>query len=113
MMMRQNRNQPPKRWQRRLKFHVSLPSGRGENVSVLELGTVVDLENSCTKVPGATLSETCCTGSSRSTFWANGDSLAAIALQPKIAATCRAFALWVVGGDKIVTWGHPDYGDNK
>jgi hypothetical protein len=31
----------------------------------------------------------------------NGDSLAAIALQPKIAATC-AFALWVVGGDKIV-----------
>ena len=43
----------------------------------------------------------------------NGDSLAAIALQPKIAATCRAFALWVVGGDTIVTWGHPDYGGNS
>eukprot|EP00435_Cladocopium_sp_Y103_P031275 s1696_g7.t2 len=43
----------------------------------------------------------------------NEDSLTAVALQPKIAATCRAFALWVVGGDKIVTWGHPDYGGNS
>ena len=43
----------------------------------------------------------------------NGDSLAAIALQPKIAATCRAFALWVVGGGTVVTWGDPSFGGDS
>ena len=40
----------------------------------------------------------------------NGDSLTAVALQPKITATRSAFALWCEGGDRIITWGHPDFG---
>ena len=35
----------------------------------------------------------------------DGDSICAVAQQPKIAATRHAFALWSVGCDNIVTWG--------
>ena len=35
----------------------------------------------------------------------HGDSLTAIAQQPKVAATKRAFAVWCDGCDRIVTWG--------
>lgn len=34
-----------------------------------------------------------------------GDHLTAIAQQARLAATGSAFALWIYGGDKILTWG--------
>lgn len=37
----------------------------------------------------------------------------AVAQQAQIAATHSAFAVWCVGGDRIVTWGHPDVGGNS
>ena len=43
----------------------------------------------------------------------NGGCIAAIAQQPKIAATQSAFALWCVGCDGIVTWGNPLYGGDS
>ena len=40
----------------------------------------------------------------------DGDSLTAVALPPRVAATERAFAMWCPGGDRIITWGDPAYG---
>eukprot|EP00435_Cladocopium_sp_Y103_P023793 s80_g5.t2 len=40
----------------------------------------------------------------------DGDSLTAVALPTRVAATERAFAMWCPGGDRIVTWGDPAYG---
>ena len=41
----------------------------------------------------------------------DGDHLTAIAVEAKLAATDAAFALYCSGGDRVVTWGKPDYGD--
>ena len=43
----------------------------------------------------------------------DGDQLTAIAGQPNLAASARAFALWCPGGHRVVTWGHPDYGGDS
>ena len=43
----------------------------------------------------------------------DGDSVGAVAQQPKLVATRSAFTLWLVGGDKIVTWGNRDYGGDS
>ena len=40
----------------------------------------------------------------------DGDCIAAVAQQPKIATSGSAFALWCVGGDRIVTWGEAHNG---
>ena len=43
----------------------------------------------------------------------DGDHLTAIAVEARLAATDRAFALFCCGGDQVVTWGHPDYGGDS
>ena len=43
----------------------------------------------------------------------DGDSIFAVAQQPKVATTWRAFALWCVGGDRIVSWGDPAGGGDS
>jgi len=43
----------------------------------------------------------------------DGDSVGAVAQQPKLAAIRSVFTLWLVGGDKIVTWGNRDYGGDS
>eukprot|EP00434_Breviolum_minutum_P004817 symbB.v1.2.004247.t1/scaffold241.1/size254724/2 len=40
----------------------------------------------------------------------DGECLTALVLQPQLAATERAFALWCRGDSAIVTWGHPYFG---
>ena len=40
----------------------------------------------------------------------DGDWISAVAQQPKMAAAHGAFALWCVGGGRIVTWGDGAYG---
>ena len=42
-----------------------------------------------------------------------GDNLTALALQTRIAATRRAFALWRSGGDSIITWGNRSHGGDS
>eukprot|EP00435_Cladocopium_sp_Y103_P036301 s1310_g9.t1 len=42
-----------------------------------------------------------------------GDCLTTIVQEAKVAATCIAFALWCCGGDRTVTWGHPDDGGDS
>ena len=44
----------------------------------------------------------------------DGAQLTAIVGAVSVVATSYAFALWCVGGDQVVTWGHPCYGgDNR
>ena len=43
----------------------------------------------------------------------DGDCIAAIVQQPKIAATHSAFAVWCVGGCEVLTWGDPKAGGDS
>ena len=43
----------------------------------------------------------------------DGECLTALVLQPKLAATTRAFALWCHGESAIVTWGDADCGGDS
>ena len=39
--------------------------------------------------------------------------MTAVAVEAKVAATERAFALFCSGGDRVVTWGNPHYGGDN
>ena len=100
---------------RSLKFEVSLPSGRSETVVVSWSGSIADLNRAAQQslrqpflrlaAPDGRLLDS--KDSLQLSGLQDGDSLTAVALQPKIAATWAAFAFWCVRGDRIVTWGHP------
>ena len=101
-----------------IELEVSLPSGRCATVSVLESGTVADLKRAAQKslvqgflrlatADGYLLNPT---DSLRLSGLQDGDCIAAVAQQPKIATSGSAFALWCVGGDRIVTWGEAHNG---
>eukprot|EP00435_Cladocopium_sp_Y103_P054863 s86_g18.t1 len=101
-----------------IRLEVSLPSGRSEIVGVSQYGTIADLKAAAQKcfgqgflrlaAPDGCLLDP--TDSLSLSGFQDGDSLAAVALQPTIAATRMAFALGCVGGNRIVTWGHPTCG---
>ena len=101
-----------------LKFEVSLPSGRCETVEVSWSCTIADLNRAAQQslgqrflrlaAPDGRLLDS--TDSLEVSQLQDGDSLTAVALQPKIAATWAAFAFWCLGGDRVVTWGHPARG---
>ena len=104
-----------------LTLQVSLPSGRSETVSVLPCGTVVDLKIAAQQSFGHRFLRLA-TGVGRLldpreslqlSGLQDGDGIAAVAQQPKIAATRRAFALWCNGGNRIVTWGDQRRGGNS
>ena len=100
---------------------VSLPSGHCEAVAAQQSGTIADLKVAAQQslgqgflrlaTPDGRLLDP--TESLLLSGLQNGDSLTAVAQQPKIAATWYAFALWCVGGDRIVTWGDPDEGGDS
>ena len=104
-----------------IELEVFLPSGRCETVAVSQSGTVADLKIAAQQSFGHRFLRLA-TGEGRLldpreslqiSGLQDGDSIAAVAQQPKIAATGRAFALWCGGGHRIVTWGHPDYGGDS
>ena len=109
------------RWGRLLKIHVALPSGRGEAISILRRGNVVDLKIAVQQALGQPFLRLAApdgrlldpTESLRLYGLKDGDSLAAVAQQPKIAATGSAFALWCEGGNRLVTWGDPYNGGDS
>ena len=43
----------------------------------------------------------------------DGHHLTAIVLEAKLAATAQTFALLCSGGDRVVTWGKPDWGGDS
>ena len=85
-----------------LKVRVSLPSGRWEDVSVPVNGRIFDLkmaaqqslEQSFLKLAGPDGRLLDPTKSLQSAWLKDGDTFAAVAQQPRIAATSSAFALW-------------------
>ena len=104
-----------------LTCSVSLPSGHCEDVVVAMNGTVGDLKMAVQRSLGRPFLRLAAadgrilnpTESLQSAGVENGSCIAAIAQQPKIAATQRAFALWCAGGDRIVTWGKSDSGGDS
>ena len=104
-----------------IKLEVSLPSGRCETVAVSQSGTIADLKIAAQQSFGQSFLRLVAPDGRlldpTDSIWLSGlqdgDSLTALAQQPKIAATWSAFALWCVGGDRIVTWGHPDFGGDS
>ena len=104
-----------------LTCSVSLPSGHCEDVVVAMNGTVGDLKMAAQRSLGRPFLRLAAadgrilnpTESLQSAGVENGSCIAAIAQQPKIAATQRAFALWCAGGDRIVTWGKSDSGGDS
>ena len=104
-----------------IELQVSLPSGRCATVSVLECGTVADLKIAAQKSLGQRFLRLAApdgrlldpTNTPGRAGLRDGDSLTAVVLQPKIAATSGAFALWCAGGDRIVTWGHDVLGGDS
>ena len=104
-----------------IKLEVSLPSGQCETVVVSQCGTIADLKLAAQHSLGqGFLKLAALDGRLLDPTYPlplsglqDGDSLIAVAQQPKIAATWSAFALWCVGGDRIVTWGHPHFGGDS
>ena len=108
-----------------MNFTVSLPSGRCKAVAVPQAGTVADLKIAAQQSLGQRFLRLA-TPDRHLLHPANslrlaailsglqdGDSLAAVAQQPQVAATWHAFALWCVGADRIVTWGDPHHGGDS
>ena len=99
-------------------LQVCLPSGRCETISISKSNTVLDLKIAVREsleqrflklaAPDGHLLDL--TKSLELSGLQDGDNITAVAQQPKIAATKRAFALWCVGADRVVTWGDSDYG---
>ena len=105
-------------------FHVNvaLPNGHAELLTLLPSSTVQDLRAKAQRAfgkkylglvtaknrvlvdPDTTLAEA---------EIEDGECLTALVLQPQMAATPTAFALWCHGHSAIVTWGHAEYGGNS
>ena len=103
-----------------INLQVSLRDQR-ETVEVAEAGTIADLKMAVQLALGQGFLKLAALDgrplnpmdSLRFSGLQDGDSIAAVAQQPKIASTSRAFALWCVGGDRIVTWGDPQSGGDS
>ena len=104
-----------------MKFDVSLPSGRRETVAVLRIGTVADLKAAAQESLGRRFLRLAAphgrlldpAESLRLSGLQDGESLTAVAQQPKLAATWFAFALWCIGADRVITWGDQDKGGDS
>ena len=102
-----------------IRVNVALPSRRNESLSVHLSSSVKDLRILAQKSFGQSFLKLITPeghalvdslGSLQTAGIQDGDHLIAIALQARVAATSKAFALFGYGGDKIITWGHPSCG---
>ena len=103
------------------KIDVALPNGHAELLTLLHSSTVQDLRTEAEQAfgkkylrlitaknrvladPDKTLEET---------EIEDGECLTALVLQPQLAATGGAFALWCHGYSTILTWGHAPHGSD-
>ena len=97
-----------------IKLNFSLPSGRCETVSVLQSSTIADLKTAAQQSFGQRFLRLAAPDgrifdpkdSLRLSGFQDGDSLAVVAQQPKVAATAGAFTLWCVGVDTLAATVH-------
>ena len=104
-----------------LQFTVAVPSGQSETFSLPQSSKVGDLrvlaqksfQRGFLRLVAADHSVVDPTKSLQAAGLEHGDHLTANAVEAKVAATNRAFALFCPGGDWVVTWGDPDYGGDS
>ena len=104
-----------------LQVTVALPSGQGETFSLEPSSKVGDLrilaqhffKRGFLRLVAADHSVVDPAVSLQAAGLEDGDHLTAIAVEARLAATDRAFALFCCGGDRVVTWGHPDFGGDS
>ena len=105
-----------------LKINVALPNGHAEILTLLPSSTVQDVSTEAQRAfgkkylrlitaknqilvdPAKTLEEV---------EIQDGECLTALVLQPQLAATSSAFALWCHGDSATVTWGDADCGGDS
>ena len=104
-----------------LRINVSLPSGRNENLFIPQSSKVGDLRILAQKSFGQGFLRLVTTDgllldpldpleSVQQAGIEDGDHLTALALQANMATTANAFALWLSGGNRVLTWGDPKEG---
>eukprot|EP00438_Fugacium_kawagutii_P028474 Skav205295 [mRNA] locus=scaffold1587:128270:133992:- [translate_table: standard] len=105
-----------------LELRAALPSGRSESVVLPSTSTVGDLRKAVQQSLGRPFLRLAApdgrllddpTESLEVTGVQEGDAIAVVTQQPKIAATRRAFALWCEGYDRVVAWGDANYGGDS
>ena len=103
-----------------LQLNVLLPSGRCASLSLPLDGTVLDLKLAAQQSLGQAFLRLAApdgrllnpTEPLQDSGLQSGDSITAVAQQPKVAATDCAMALWCPGGG-VVTWGNSDFGGDS
>ena len=105
-----------------LKINVVLPNGHAELLSLLPSAKMQDLRTKAQRAFGKkylrliTAKNRVLVNFEQSLEEAeiqDGECLTALVLQPQLAATSRAFALWHHGDRAIIPWGHAGYGGDS
>ena len=105
-----------------LQINVTLPNGHHELLRVPQSSTVGDLKIAAQQGFGQnflrliTAKPRALVDLEESLVAAgleDGDYLSAVILQPQLAATAGAFALWCCGGNTVITWGNADLGGDS
>ena len=105
-----------------LQINVTLPNGHHELLRVPQSSTVGDLKSAAQQAFGQnflrliTAKPRALVDLEESLVAAgleDGDYLSAVILQPQLAATAGAFALWCCGGNTVITWGNADLGGDS
>ena len=104
------------------KSNVTLPNGHHELLTVPQSSTVGDLKIAAQQAFGEhflrliTAEPRALVDLEESLVGArleDVDYLSAVILQPQLAATAGAFALWCCGGNTVITWGNIDVGGDS
>ena len=102
-----------------IPINVALPNGHAELLTLLPSSTVQDLRTKAQRAFGKqclrliTAKNRVLVNFEQTLEEAeieHGECLTALVLQPQLAATTRAFALWCHGDSAVVTWGRADFG---
>ena len=105
-----------------LKVNVALPNGHAELLTLLPSSTVQDVRTKAQQAFGkkylrlVTSKNQVLMDSDKTleeTEIEDGECLTALVLQPQLAATKSAFALWCHGDSAVVTWGAAEDGGNS
>lgn len=105
-----------------LQINVTLPNGHHELLTVPQSSTVGDLKIAAQQAFGdnflrlITAEPRALVDLEESLVGArleDGDYLSAVILQPQLAATAGAFALWCCGGNTVITWGDEHSGGDS
>ena len=105
-----------------LKINVALPNGHAELLTLLPSSTLQELKTAAQQAFGKkylkliTAKNQVLVNFEQTIEEAeieDGECLTALVLQPQLAATSKAFALWCHGDSAIVTWGNGDFGGDS